>query len=64
MTTTMAYWGEDFCLIHGREHMRSYTGNPIPSGKTRAKGNLIFNLIACLISKPSESDNQDGIRQH
>lgn len=24
------YNGEDFCLIHGREHMRSQMGNPIP----------------------------------
>ena len=24
------YHGEDFCLIHGREHMRSAMGNPIP----------------------------------
>ena len=30
MTGTMAYCGEDFCLVHGRDHMRSYMGNPIP----------------------------------
>lgn len=30
MPSTMAYWGEDFCIIHGRDHMRSYMGNPIP----------------------------------
>lgn len=24
------YEGEDFCITHGREHMRSQMGNPIP----------------------------------
>lgn len=24
------YQGEDFCIVHGREHMRSQMGNPIP----------------------------------
>lgn len=28
--TTIAYSGEDFCITHGREHMRSQMGNPIP----------------------------------
>ncbi len=28
--TSLPYHGEDFCLIHGREHMRSTMGNPIP----------------------------------
>jgi len=30
MTATMAYYGEDFCLINGRDYMRSWMGNPIP----------------------------------
>lgn len=30
MPRTMAYYGEDFCITHGRDHMRSYMGNPIP----------------------------------
>src|ERR1043166_2443351 len=28
--TSTPYHGEDFCLIHGREHMRSTMGNPVP----------------------------------
>ena len=27
---SIPYYGEDFCLIHGSEHMRSQMGNPIP----------------------------------
>lgn len=30
MTRSFAYYGDDFCIIHGREHMRSAMGNPIP----------------------------------
>lgn len=30
MTHSFPYSGEDFCIIHGREHMRSTMGNPIP----------------------------------
>ncbi len=28
--TSTPYHGEDFCLTHGQEHMRSTMGNPIP----------------------------------
>jgi hypothetical protein len=28
--TSWPYSGEDFCITHGREHMRSAMGNPIP----------------------------------
>lgn len=30
MAHSFPYHGEDFCLIHGREHMRFQMGNPIP----------------------------------
>lgn len=30
MTQSLPYHGEDFCIVHGREHMRSTMGNPIP----------------------------------
>lgn len=30
MTHSFPYHGDDFCLEHGREHMRSAMGNPIP----------------------------------
>ena len=30
MTHSFPYSGEDFCIEHGREHMRYAMGNPIP----------------------------------
>lgn len=30
MDTSYPYYGEDFCLVHGFDHMRSQIGNPIP----------------------------------
>jgi hypothetical protein len=29
MGVSFPYYGEDFCLVHGREAMRSQMGNPI-----------------------------------
>lgn len=42
---TMPYSGEDFCITHGREHMRSQMGNPIPF--CQACGNAQLTQIVC-----------------
>lgn len=30
MTHSFSYQGDDFCVTHGRDHMRYDMGNPIP----------------------------------